>query len=79
MIDEYKVEKILNLLEDMKLQRLSHEEIAFIRELINKQKEENEIRVSIKKKITVGGVWAILSGIVAGVGFLLKHWLESSF
>lgn len=79
MINEQKVERVLELLEEMKLQRLSHEEIAFVRDMIRKQRDESEIRLAVKKKLATGGVVTLLAGIGSAAGYLLKQWFIDNF
>lgn len=63
----------------MKLTKLSHEEIAFLRQLIQKEKEEAEIRKAIKTKLATGSIWAVVSAILIACGYTLQQWLQSSF
>ena len=63
----------------MKLTKLSHEEIAFLRQLIKKEKEEAEIRKAIKTKLATGSIWAVITAIITASGYMLTQWLQNGF
>lgn len=78
MAKSSEMDEVLSILKELKIQRLNHEEIAFVREMIRKEKEEAEIRHAVRKRLIVGGMIALLTGFVSAVSYVIKEWMNGT-
>lgn len=79
IMNEEEIKEVLSLLREMKKDRLSHEEIAILRELIKAKKYENEIKKAVLIKILSGTAWAVVSGIALAASFGLWGFLVDAY
>lgn len=76
MTNEAKIDEILLLLHKYEdYPRLTHEELVFLRHLIEEKKLENQSRRAIYNKIISGGIWAALVATFLACLTSFKQWL----
>lgn len=73
------MDEILALLKEMRKTRISHEELIFLRELIEEKKLEKESWRAIRNKVISGTVWAGLAATFMACLFAFKQWLLGNF
>lgn len=63
--------------EDKEYRERHSEEHRFLRVLIEEREYSNQFRRELIKKITTGGIWALIVAIGSSLAFTIKQWLMS--